>query len=855
MLFELKLALMYLRKNRKESITIIASIVVAITLILGVDIIGDSMSINQINQAKEIAGYYDGTFISNNKENIEKLKKVDEVYNLSTVKNLGEFILQDGLKSKLYSFDKNYLKDLNYDLISGRYPKNEHEIIIDSKLLGKYDKENILNKSISGVNKINYKLDETNEIYSKKDNYKVVGVISKVEDYYNLEDIELDSFVGDSKNIIPDKFITYSTIYNVKGINEHNIDQKFNEIRKKYDPSSDYTTDIRKDGQSDVSSNQYLDAALRLYGAFQQENQKEVKILVAITASLTIFNYFNIILSKMMNQIGDLRTVGMSNKKVIRFYLFQMSILFIIGGFIGFISSIIFARYAMSIFVGSNLFNISDFSKVKLNISHLIVGKAFLITLGALLIAICLPILKSLKKYPMDLIKKSDKVKYKAKKNKKILKTLLKNNLLRSKSKSIISIAIIAFSGFVFISCTSTNMKNYFNKTQKYSVGLKDEYSYMIKPYENVDESIDKISMEETSNIKKIKGVKDFNLLSHTCGYVTISKDNLNKSYIKMEGIKDNKKENLEVMALISGVDDYNKLNKYVKEGNIQKINEQNNKFIDVAICNKFSNIYNGKMEDAIKNLKIGDIFEFKVLNKKDNKEFGYKTYKCRVNAILDQSFQYNNGMQNYAVNMGIYMNLESFKNITNDTYIQEVNFNIDGEGNKQADKLVDNINKKYNSLNIITPNNKYKSSTDSNSYLKSRLMIGSILLIAALFNIYTTVSININNNIREFSILRAIGLKKKYLKKLVIYEALVYSLIGSVLAGVAVSIDELIFFTKSKQIHAKLGHNLNMSDIYIPPKEVLIFMSITILFAFLIGYFKSKLIDNIDISEGINKY
>ena len=71
MLFELKLALMYLRKNRKESITIIASIVVAITLILGVDIIGDSMSINQINQAKEIPGYYDGTFISNNKEYIE----------------------------------------------------------------------------------------------------------------------------------------------------------------------------------------------------------------------------------------------------------------------------------------------------------------------------------------------------------------------------------------------------------------------------------------------------------------------------------------------------------------------------------------------------------------------------------------------------------------------------------------------------------------------------------------------------------------------------------------------------------------------------------------------------------------
>ncbi|MDK2564204.1 ABC transporter permease [Romboutsia sedimentorum] len=853
-MFEFKLALMYLRKNKKESITIIASIVIAITLILGVDIIGDSMSINQIKQAKEVAGNYDGTFTSNNKQSIAKLKKVDEVYNVSTVKNLGEIIIQNGLKSPLYSFNENYLKSLNYNLVSGRYPKNKNEIVIDSKLLGKYDKENILNESIFGVNKIEYNLDDTNEIYSKKNNYKVVGVISKVDGYYNLEGIELDSFIGDSEDLIPNNIITYSTIYNVKGINEHNIDQKFNEIRKKYDSSSDYTMDIRKDGQSGISSNQYLDSALRLYETSQQENQRELKIFVAITASLTIFNFFNIILSKTINQIGDLRVVGMSNKKVIRFYLFQMSILFIIGGFIGFITSIVFARYAMSVFITFNLLDISDFSKVKLIISPFIVGKALLITLGALLIAILLPILKSLKKYPMDLINKSDKVKYKTKKNKKILKTLLKNNLLRSKSKTIISIAVIAFSGFVFISCTSTNMKDYINQTQKYSVGREEEYSYMIKPYENVDESIDKISMEETSNIKKIKGVKDFNLLSHTCGYVAISKDSLNESYIKMEGIKDNKKENLEVTALVSGVDDYNKLNKYVKEGSIQKINEQNNEFIDVAICNKFQNIYKDKMEDAIKNLKIGDIFEFKVVNKKDNKEFGYKTYKCRVNAILDESFKFNNGMQNYAPVMGIYMNLESFKNITNDNYIQEVNFNVDGDGNKQVDKSVDNINKKYNSLNIITPTNKYKSSTVSNSYLNSRLILGSILLIAALFNIYTTVSININNNIREFSILRAIGLKKKYLKKLVIYEALVYSLIGSVVAGIMVSIKEIIFFTNAKQMYAESGTNLNMSDIYIPPKEVLIFMSVTILFAFLIGYFKSKLIDKIEIIEGIKE-
>ncbi|MDK2586834.1 ABC transporter permease [Romboutsia sedimentorum] len=645
-MFEFKLALMYLRKNKKESISIIASIIIAMTLVLGVDIIGDSMSINQINQAKVIAGSYDATLTSNNKESVETLKNVDEVYNLSTVENLGKIVLQGGLKSTLYSFNENYLKGLNYNLISGRCPKNENEIIVDSKLLGKYDKENILNKNISGVNKIEYYLDGTNEIYSKKNSYKVVGVISKVDDYYNLEDIEIYSFIGNNENIVPNKFITYSSIYNIEGINEKNIDQKLSEIRKEYNPKSDYKIDIRQDTKSGISTNQYLDSALRLYGDFQQENEKDLKILVAITACLTIFNFFNIMLSKMINQIGNLRVVGMSNKKIVKFYLMQMLILFTVGTIIGFITSIVFARYAMSVFVTFNLLDISDFSKVKLIISPFIVGKALLIIIGTLLIGIFLPIIKSLKKYPMDLINKSDKIKYKIKKNKKILNTLLKNNLLRSKSKTIISISIIAFSGFVFISCTSSNMSVVHKQIMNNLLGCKKEYDYMIRPYENAERNINKISMKETSSLNKFKGVKDFSLLSYSTGFVDIPKNDLNKAYFKMYPMKANTKGNVEVRALLSGLDDYNKLNKYVKEGSLEKVKQPSDEFINVAVCNEDYVLDSQKIEKTIKNLKIGDNFEFKVLSKKDNEEFSYKTYKFKVNAILDGSLTLNNGME-----------------------------------------------------------------------------------------------------------------------------------------------------------------------------------------------------------------
>ncbi len=851
-MFEFKLALMYLRKNKKESITIIASIVIAMTLILGVDIIGDSMSINQINQAKVIAGDYDGTLTSNNKESVEKFKKIDEVYNLSTVENLGGIVLQGGLKSTLYSFNENYLKNLNYNLISGRCPKNENEIIVDSKLLGKYNKENILNKNISGVNKIEYYLDGTNEIYSKKNSYKVVGVISKVDDYYNLEDIEIYSFIGSNKNIVPNKFITYSSIYNIKGINEKNIDQKLSEIRKEYNPKSDYKIDIRQDTKSGISTNQYLDSALRLYGDFQQENEKDLKILVAITACLTIFNFFNIMLSKMINQIGDLRVVGMSNKKIVKFYLMQMLILFTIGTIIGFITSIVFARYAMSVFVTFNLLDISDFSKVKLIISPFIVGKALLIIIGTLLIGIFLPIIKSLKKYPMDLINKSDKIKYKTKKNKKILNTLLKNNLLRSKSKTIISISVIAFSGFVFISCTSSNMSVVHKQILNNLLGCKKEYNYMIRPYENAERSINKISMKETSSLNKFKGVKDFSLLSYATGFVAIPKNDLNKAYFKMYPIKANNEGNIEVRALLSGIDDYNKLNKYVKEGSLEKVKQPSNEFINVAICNEDYISGSRNIEKTIKGLKIGDTFEFKVLSKKDNGECGYKIYKFRVNAILDGSLIVNNGMENYATPISMYMNLETLKNITNDNYIQEVNFNIEGNDNKQLDKSIDNINKKYNFLNITTPYNKDKKSAN---HFDSRLILGSILLVAALFNIYTTISININNNISEFSILRAIGLKKKYLKKLVMYEALVYSFVGSILGGTLACIKEFKSINQTKKLYAEsLKVNLKTNDVYIPPKEFIIFMAVVVLASILIGYLKSRSIDKIEIIEGINE-
>ncbi|CEN86958.1 FtsX-like permease family protein [Paraclostridium sordellii] len=134
-------------------------------------------------------------------------------------------------------------------------------------------------------------------------------------------------------------------------------------------------------------------------------------------------------------------------------------------------------------------------------------------------------------------------------------------------------------------------------------------------------------------------------------------------------------------------------------------------------------------------------------------------------------------------------------------------------------------------------------------------MIISLLVFVSALFNMYMTISLNISNNLREFSILRAIGLNKKSLKKLVVWESITYALLGSLLATIVISIKQLKYIKYIKEVFIKqAGMDIKIKSIYMPPKEAIIFMLIIILFAFLVGYIKAKSIDKINIIDGINE-
>lgn len=853
-MFEFKLALKYLMKNKKQSISIIACIVVAIALILGVDIGSNSIQLNQIDMAREIAGYYDGTLITNSKQNIEKLKKIDGVYNVNPVEDLGQIIPKDGLTSKLYTYNKSYLKAFNYKLVSGRLPKNNGEIVVDKTIFEKSSEKNILNKSIDSINKIEYKVDGEEKIYSKKNKYKVVGVIAKEEKYYTTGNDEaiggadLFTFVKIDERSIPKDLQKYNIVFNLKGVDPENLDAKFSKLRQEYNPKLDSSVDIRQDTRSGISSNGYLDATLRLFKDQQANNEVQSKIFIIIIAAFTIVNFFNIILTKLTTQIGSLRVIGMSNKKVIKFYLIQIAILFTIGSIIGFISSIIFARYAMCTIITLNMFDISDFSKVKLNIPYFIVFKALMIVLFILLITVLIPVLKSLRKYPIDIINSTDKIKYKTKHNSKITKTLLKNNLLRKKIKTLISVIVIAFSGIMVIQRIATNLDYINEQVDKQSFYAPRKYNYIIRPCFNTDESIQKVSDKDISNIKNIDGVTDLRIDSYARQNLVVNNDRLSKIYMDEFGDKESSINTQDANSLIEGMKDVNKLSEFVKEGDIKSLNNLNNEYINIAICNSFYYMKDSIYKPVIKDLKLGDILSFKVITTDDDGNYYHKDYKCKVSAILD--YDYNMKYETNVFGPRVVMNFDNFSKITNGFYNQKVFFNAKKESYKSVDKLLDNVKKNNKYLHV------YNGQEHKREFKIDYTMIISLLVfISALFNMYITISLNINNNIKEFSILRAMGLNKKSLKKLVVLESITYALLGSLAAVIVIAINDFKYIKYIKETMIDhFGMDIKIKSIYMPPKEAIIFTAIIVLFAFLVGYMKAKSIDKINIIDGINE-
>ena len=134
-----KLTIKNLRLNRKRTIVTMIGIILSVALLSAVSSMFMSARQSLIDYEIKQRGNYHYSFKDVSKEDIKNLKENRKIQNIYYAENLGYSKL-DGIKNvnKPYLYVRAYtqetMKQLSINLVEGRLPQNENEIVIPKHL-------------------------------------------------------------------------------------------------------------------------------------------------------------------------------------------------------------------------------------------------------------------------------------------------------------------------------------------------------------------------------------------------------------------------------------------------------------------------------------------------------------------------------------------------------------------------------------------------------------------------------------------------------------------------------------------------------------------------------------------------
>ncbi|MDK2586864.1 ABC transporter permease [Romboutsia sedimentorum] len=841
-----KISLAYLRKNKLRTSLLILGVVLGIVLIFGTSVIKDSQNKNDLEAIHKLYGGYHVEFNDLNSDGVEKLKNDDNVSKTTTVQNLGSVIDKKGSSVLLRSTDKKYITGKGNKLI-GRVPKNNDEIAIEKKALDEMGVPYELNSILDLTVKKKYKDSEgNNQIYTVDKKFKLVGIVEKPLKYYDVVwEYEAFTYGNDGKNnIISPDIVTYNSILNLKsGVNSldgqiESIMQRNNLGKTSYLPNVPL---VQKSADIEIE-NDNTDVYKR-------------DVLIIIAAAIFIFNMFNITLNQTIKEMGLLRLIGSSKKNVRCMIIYQALIVMIVGIILGLILGVMYS------YVGINTYNIKLYKEAaiepKLYISNANIIKATTIGVFSVFISCIIPIFKIGNISPIESVKKTEKVKNHSKSYK--LNELLSKifgfygfmglkNIGRNKSRALISMISVALGGYIFITTFSSMQGEVSNKIED----MQNRYDITMQFGAGSDVDNLKYTDSDVNKVKNIDGIKSINAIQNVNGFFDFKKNEVNKEFIKYNGIQEKDKMEHTMDLKLYGDDYINEILKnFVEDGNLDDIGKVTDGCPNVSLYNYFyDSVEDSTYKNVLKNLKVGDIITIKVPITEDDKTV-YKENKVRVCATLKPDWM-SMGDGGFGHNFEIITSNNHSKELTGEQKYTKLGINLEDPYDKTVNKKVEKIS---NSIHLskcdsrLSFNEMAKRSSDN--YTKSQVSIIMLVLIIASINIFCTIRTNLLIRKNEISTLRAIGLSLKNMKKMVIYEALAYAILSFIIALIASTIYLIWFVNINNNAYINFGIEHFMSFTF-PVKESIIFFIISATVCLIAVATSSRDLKKISIIEGI---
>lgn len=827
-----KLTLKNLILNKKRTIVTIIGIILSVALITAVAGMFLSARQSLINFEVKQRGNFHYAFKNVPKEDITYFKENRNFEEIYYTKDIGYAKLENSKNEyKPYIFFKgitaNGLNNLGINLVDGRMPENDSEVVIPTHLktngrivynIGDILTLDVGNRVSDGVtlNQANpFNKDAEEIVNTQKKEYKIVGIVERpsntIESYQapgytfitlldeNKIDSNVDIFTKYTKDALKkDCEIAASVLDADKEAFCYiyrNSNADIEEALSKQEKLGEL--------KYDIVINDYL---IELEtGLFKESSTRSLGVVVAIVVLIIIFtsvfcikNSFNISITEKTKQYGMLSTVGATKKQIKKNVYCEALMLGCIGIPIGIICGL-FASYILIIV--SNIF-----LKNSLNIelvycfSYLSVVFATILGLVTLYLSAWHSAHKASKITPITAIRNSEDIKITSKKVKspKYIKKLFGiggdvsyKNLKRNKKKyraTVISIIVcvsvfIALSSFITLAFKEIKME--FNTTDyNITLGYREQNSKGI--------------LEKARSVVHLDNVNDYAItaqedITKESQYVKFSKEYLEYIPDIQKPIEYLDENNNKVTEFHESSINVFRIGDHAYQNYLKELGLSYEEAKDKGILiNETIGYYPSKKnKNAIEkktipmyDYKKGDILDWNFTTNEldENKEPIVKELQIELISVTDK---YPFGLKNTFGGICLIVSDEYFNTLfgTNDLY---ETIYIDSSNASKLQDEIDEILKEYDySLNNTEENVKMMESFYT---LVAIFLYGFIIVIAliGITNIFNTITTNMELRSREFATLKSVGMTKKEFNRMIRLESFFYGM-KSLLIGIPI--------------------------------------------------------------------
>lgn len=730
-----KLSLKYLKNNKRKVIVIVLNIILSTMLLFTVALGASTLKGHSVKDSISHVGDHHVIYKKlsyNLYENLINDKKIKNVIVMQE-----ESITHEDNSFKLVSFDKDIDEYAILDL--GRYPESNNEIIAS--------------------NKSNYKINDT------IGSYKIVGLYKEVKRTLELDELSLITKDNLKKNLDANYLVTFK-----------NSIRLYNEIYRKADEFGlTYTLDhTGARVYEQTEENGWLLQSLGHYPKIKTQIGMYSMFLVILLAIsmfcvMTIKNAFEISLSERKKYFGTLRSIGTSKKQIFKIILFETALLSIVSIPIGLLFGYGFTYLLVNI-VNNMMGEINTFD-YEIIVYPVYMILAFIFILITIIYSAIKPAKKSSEISPIEVIRENRTYYYeKSKENypfiKRIFgiegelayKTIKRNGI---KSSVIVNSLVVSIILFITLSTFVNFLRNNWELENNHNNDITIYTSNISNDYKALDEianikSADNISIYKrmTLNFKKNDSKLTNKAISHY--------KNDRYSHISLIGVHQTQYE--QIKKEIGLNEDMPILYNYgeaLDNNNYKKAKWFNDDIKELEICSIIDDYQNNVVYNKTCYYKFDNFY---LLNDKIIDIENFDPMIVVPITWLDE----------FVIN---YINLYDDTNKYEES--KQITIEIDAENYIEVDRELQIIFNKYNKLELDSNYYNYPLQNHKENVTLSTIelvinIIMSFIVIISLTSIINTMNTNLLLRETEFSVLRSIGLSKKGLNKMLLFESII---------------------------------------------------------------------------------